>query len=48
MAFVMECLGEGFEDVPQHAGADPLLKPAVAALIRRIAVRQVSPRCSRS
>ena len=25
--------------------ADPLLKPPVAGLIRRIAVRQVSPRC---
>ena len=48
MAFDMECLGEGFEDAPQHAGADPLLKPAVAGLIRRIAVRQVSPWCSRS
>ena len=29
---------------PQHAGADPLLKPPVAGLIRRIAVRQVGPR----
>jgi hypothetical protein len=24
-----------FEDAPQHAGADPLLKPAVGGLIRR-------------
>ena len=40
----MECLGEDFEDAPQHAGADPLLKPPVAGLIRRIAVRQVGPR----
>jgi hypothetical protein len=43
MAFVMECLGEGFEDAPQHAGADPLLKPPVAGLMRRIAGRQVRP-----
>ena len=48
MAFVVECLGEDFEDTPQHAGTDPLLKAAVAGLIRRIVVRQVSPRCSRS
>jgi hypothetical protein len=48
MAFVVECLTEDFKDAPQHAGADPLLKPAVAGLIRRIAVRQVSPRCSSS
>jgi hypothetical protein len=46
MAFVVECLGKDFEDAPQRAGADPLLKPAVAGLIRGIAVRQVSPRCS--
>ena len=44
IAFVVECLGEDFEDAPQHAGADPLLKPPVAGLIRRIAVRQVGPR----
>ena len=48
MAFVVECLGKDFEDAPQHVSVDPLLKPAVAGLIRRIAVRQVSPRCSRS
>ena len=44
IAFVVECLGEDLEDAPQHARADPLLKPPVAGLIRRIAVRQVGPR----
>jgi hypothetical protein len=33
IAFIEECLGENFEDGPQHARADPLLKPAVAWLI---------------
>lgn len=45
-AFVVECLGEDMEDVPQNTPADPLLKPPVAGLIRRIAVRQVGPRGS--
>ena len=44
IAFVEECLGEDLEDAPQHARADPLLKPAVACLIRRIPVWQVGPR----
>jgi hypothetical protein len=44
IAFVEECLGEDLEDAPQHARADPLLKPAVARLIRRIPVWQVGPR----
>jgi hypothetical protein len=48
MAFFVQCLGKDFEDAPQHVGADPLLKPAVAGLIRGIAVWQVSPRCSSS
>lgn len=41
IAFVVECLD--LKDTPQHARANPLLKPAVARLIRRIAVRQVGP-----
>src|SRR4029434_7979519 len=44
IAFGEELLGEGLEDAPQHARADPLLKPAVACLIRRIPVWQVGPR----
>jgi len=44
IAFVEECLGEDLEDAPPHARADPLLKPAVACLIRRIPVWQVGPR----
>jgi hypothetical protein len=48
MAFVVEGMGEHFQDPPQHARANPLLKPAVAGLIREIAVRQVSPRGSGS
>lgn len=44
IAFVEESLGEDLEDAPQHARADPLLKPAVACLIRRITVWQVGPR----
>jgi hypothetical protein len=43
-AFIEECLGENFEDAPQHARADPLPKPAVACLIRRIPVWKVGPR----
>ena len=43
IAFVVEGLREDFEDGPQHAGADPLLKPAVACLMRRIPVWQVGP-----
>ena len=43
IAFVVECLGKDLEDAPQHARADPLLKPPVAGLLRRIAVRQVRP-----
>src|SRR4029453_10004611 len=38
-----EGAGEDFEDGPQHAGADPLLKPPVAGLVRRIARWQVRP-----
>ena len=38
IALVVQCLSEDFEDAPQHAESDPLLKPAVAGLIRRIAV----------
>jgi hypothetical protein len=38
IAFAEECLGEDLEEAPQHARADPLLKPAVACLIRRIPV----------
>jgi len=45
IALVAQCLSEDFEDAPQHADADPLLKPPVAGLIRRIAIRQVGPRC---
>ena len=44
LAFVEECLGEDLEDGPQHARVDPLLKPAVACLIRRLPVWQVGPR----
>src|SRR5262249_48730726 len=44
IAFVVECLSEDFEDAPQHARATPWPKPPVAGLIRRITVRQVSPR----
>jgi hypothetical protein len=43
IAFVVEGLREDFEDGPQRAGADPLLKPPVAGLMRRIAGRQVRP-----
>jgi hypothetical protein len=43
---VVQCVSEDFEDAPQHADADPLLKPPVAGLMRRIAIRQVGPRCS--
>ena len=38
IAFVVERLREDFEDGPQQAGADPVLKSPVAGLIRRIAV----------
>ena len=48
MAFVVERLRENFEDAPQQAGADPVLKSPVAGLIRRIAVWQVGPRERRS
>jgi hypothetical protein len=41
----VECLREDFEDGPQHARADPLLKPPVARLIRRISMWKVSPWC---
>ena len=44
MAFVVECLGEDLKDTLQHTRANPLLKPAVARLIRRIPVWQVGPR----
>ncbi len=40
---MVERLRENFEDGPQQAGADPVLKSSVAGLIRRIAVRQVGP-----
>ena len=33
IALVVERLSEDFEDAPQHADADPLLKPPVAGLI---------------
>jgi hypothetical protein len=44
IAFVVECLGEDLEDAPQNTRPDPLLKPPVAGLIRRIAVWPVGPR----
>jgi hypothetical protein len=40
---VVERLRENFEDAPQQAGADPVLKSPVAGLVRRIAVWQVGP-----
>jgi hypothetical protein len=43
IAFVVECLSEDMEDAPQNTRADPLLKPPVTGLIRRIRVRQVGP-----
>src|SRR5262245_17232764 len=42
-ALVVEGLREDFENGPQHARADPLLKPPVAGLRRWIAGRQVRP-----
>jgi hypothetical protein len=43
IAFVVERLREDFEDGPQQAGADPVLKSPMAGLIRGIAVGQVGP-----
>jgi hypothetical protein len=44
----VEGLREDFEDGPQRAGADPLLKPPVAGLMRRLAGPQVRPMGRRS
>ena len=44
IAFVVESLGEYFQDAPQHARANPLLKPSVARLMGRIAGWQARPR----
>ena len=39
----MEIRGERLEHAPQRAVADPALKPPMARLIGRIAIRQVFP-----
>ena len=44
IALVVKGLGEKLKEGPQHAVADPPLKPPVAGLMRRIAGRQVCPR----
>ena len=43
IALVVKGLGENLKEGPQHAVADPPLKPPVTGLMRRIAGRQIRP-----
>jgi len=45
-AAVAEVFGEALQEPIEPAAVLPLLKPAMASLIRRIAPRQVVPRCA--
>jgi hypothetical protein len=42
----VEVGGQGLQDAPQRAGADPRLKAAMTGLIRRIAIGEILPRCA--
>ncbi len=43
MPFVVQCLSEDRENDPQRAGANPMLKAAMARLVRGIAVEKIGP-----
>ncbi len=43
-----EIVCQRFQDAAHHAGAHPLLKPAVTGLVGRVAFRQIGPRSART